>query len=75
MMAVHNQRDTEKNWVYETQSFDLVKVRYPSIFILLPGLKTGARFAFSCIAFIVYIYRPIFGLFLLRQIIFIDRNL
>ena len=69
-----NSGSKKKKWVYETLSFDSVKVRYQPIFILLPGRKSGATFAFSCIAFIVCINRLIFGLYLWRLIIFIDKT-
>ena len=65
---------SQKKRFYETLNFDLVKVRNLPFFILLPGLKPGAKFVFSYIAFVVYIYRTIFGLFLLRLIIFIDKT-
>ena len=65
---------SQKKKVHETLSFDQVKVCYPPIFILLPGQKPRATFAFSCIPSIVYIYRPIFLLFRLGLIIFIDKT-
>ena len=54
---------SQKNGVYEALSF-----------ILLNSVIRLFLFCFwACIAFIVYIYRPILGLFLLRLIIFIDK--
>ena len=72
MMAVHEQQVTKK-WGLWSPTFWL-RLITDCIFILIPGLKSGATFAFSCIVFIVHIWRHIFGLFLLRLIIFIGKT-